>query len=125
MRNFLLFAFIFFTSNSVFSQENKIPETKFTYAVITGTQSNLSDEFKVELNFGADFISKDKKESKFKSLVDALNFVSAYSWSLDRTYVNTYEKMNKSIHYWVIKRPVSTNLDSEKRDLLNKFYDNK
>jgi len=123
MKKLLLLVLIVLISNVVFSQENKASEEKYTYAVIIGTQSYLYDEFKVELDFGANFISKDKKESKFKSLIDALNFVSAYNWSLDKTYVNTYEKMNKSIHYWVIKKVVFKNQDTEKKEILAKFYE--
>lgn len=123
MKKLLLLTLIVFTANVVFSQENKIPEVKYTYAIIIGTQSYLNDEFKVELDFGMACISKDKKESKLKSLVDALNLVSAYNWSLDRAYVNTYEKMNKSIHYWVIKKNASLIQESEIKELSSKFYE--
>lgn len=123
MKKLILIALIVLTSNYLFSQENKAAETKYTYAVIIGTQSYLNDDFKVELDFGINFTSKDRKESKFKSLIDALNFVSAYNWSLDKTYVNTYEKMNKSIHYWVIKKSTFKDHDTEKKEILTKFYE--
>jgi hypothetical protein len=100
MKKLLTLLLLLLTCNSIYSQENNQSNEKIThYIVIVGTQTYLEEGFKIEVNFG-----KSKIDTKLKSMIDVLNIFATEKWVLDRTYVNTYEKMNKSVHYWILRK---------------------
>ncbi len=102
MKRLLLITILTAISIITYAQEK-------TYAVIITTQINLQTKGEVKIELGDEII-----KTPFNTATKAINSISTLGWQLEKTYVVTYEKMNRSVHYWVVSKENTTAEDLKK-----------
>lgn len=97
----LLLLFACLTLTFLSNAQDKNNQT-LIYASIVGEQFFLNDGYTVKIDFGR--ANSNNKIAGIESLVQIMNYLSEKGWELSSTYINTFEKTNKSLHIWVISK---------------------
>lgn len=116
--------FTLFASISFAQTEEVAPETSEPvryYCEVKGYEKSLTSKVKIIFDFG-ETVSKDVwgckskkltlvdencKKMKFKSIVDAANFMSKRGWILHQAYSAAYAS-KKSIKHWIFYKDAAT-----------------
>ncbi len=82
-------------------------DTKFVYCEITGFQKPFSSEYKIAVDFGEEKkIIRDEsgKMQSFKSMIDALNYMSENGWDFVQAYSVVVGAQPPVNHYLLRKK---------------------
>ncbi len=126
MKRYLLTFFLVFCALTSFAQSHRY------YCEIKGYEKGLTSNYKVIFDFGQKvsqsawnkkshklkFVDENGKKIKFKSVIDAANFMSERGWFLQEAYSAPYSS-SKSLKHWVFYKEAS-NLDEVKDGFLRK-----
>jgi len=110
MKKLLILSLILLCISGISAQTNK----KYTYCEIIGRSFSNTKISNISIDFGledgelppVEFPKNEKgKEIKFKSMIQALNFMGERGWVLIETY-SLVDMMGDMKYHWVLKKDI-------------------